>query len=333
MTSELPPAENMRAAARRFLEALQDAQRARAHHSFADDRRLQWTYVPTSRPGVRLADLGHDAAKAAHQLLATALSPHAFAQATSIMGLEEVLDRAEHGENRRHHGHYWTAVFGSPDDDAWSWRFEGHHVSVTATITGAEVSPTPLFLGAHPAAISYAGRAGVRPLCWEEDLARAVLEEMSPRQRRTAVVNDRPPSDIHTTTAAQPDHVEPTGVPRRDLGTSAARRLDRLVSLYLQRFNEDLVNEEAAALERAADQVHFAWEGAVQPGSGHYYRIQAPKLLVEYDNTQNGANHAHSVVRRPGDDFGAQLLAAHYTADHGFVSSVASEGASGQHGP
>ncbi|WP_461145053.1 DUF3500 domain-containing protein [Salinifilum aidingensis] len=325
MTSGCAAAEAMRAAMLNVLGALDDAQRARVRYSFADDRRLRWSYVPESRPGVRLADLGRDAAKAAHQLLATALSPRAFAQATTIMGLEEVLDRVEGGEHGRHRGHYWIAVFGSPDEDAWSWRFEGHHLSVTATVTGSEVSPTPLFLGAHPAAISYAERPGLRPLCWEEDLARAVLEELSPQHRRRAVVSDRPPNDIRTASAAQaPDHVDPLGVPRRDLGPSAAACLDQLLSLYLGRFNAGLVGDEAAALERAADDVHFAWEGPRQRGSGHYYRVQAPGLLVEYDNTQNEANHAHSVVRRPGDDFGAQLLGAHYATSHGFASSATS---------
>jgi hypothetical protein len=81
-----------------------------------------------------------------------------------------------------------------------------------------------------------------------------------------------------------------------------------VVAAYLDRLPADLAAAEAAALD--VRELHFAWEGPVTPGAGHYYRIQAPSLLVEYDNQANDANHAHTVLRRPGADFG-DVLAAH----------------------
>lgn len=302
----------MRGAALVLLEAMDEPHRARACHDFHDPSRVRWTYVPATRPGARLADIGHDAAKAAHRLLATALSPHAFAQATTIMGLEEVLDRAERGRIDRHRDHYWVVLYGSPAEHTWAWRFEGHHLSVTATITGEDVSPTPLFLGAHPAAVSYAGLPMVRPLTAEEELARGVLEALGPQHRGSAIVSERPPGDIHTADAAHPPgRVRPVGVARGELAPDAAACLDRLVRLYLDRLEPGLAESGTAALQDDPDQVRFAWEGSPARGEGHYYRVQAPRLLIEYDNTQDNANHAHSVLRRPGDDFGAQLLRVH----------------------
>jgi hypothetical protein len=64
------------------------------------------------------------------------------------------------------------------------------------------------------------------------------------------------------------------------------------------------------------DAIHFAWAGGLARGDAHYYRIQGPSFLVEYDNTQNDANHIHTVWRDFEGDFGADLLASHYDASH-----------------
>jgi hypothetical protein len=83
------------------------------------------------------------------------LSEHCFAQAMVIVGLEEALDLQERGALNRHSGGYFLTVFGDPvGDDAWSWRFESHHLSVTMTVLGDQVSPPPVFLGANPACVS-----------------------------------------------------------------------------------------------------------------------------------------------------------------------------------
>ncbi|HKT01911.1 MAG TPA: DUF3500 domain-containing protein, partial [Rugosimonospora sp.] len=106
--------------------------------------------------------------------------------------------------------------------------------------------------------------------------------------------------------------LEPLGVPGRALGPSARALLDRLVAVYLDRLNPELAEVEARRVDR--DGLHFAWAGPAEPGQGHYYRVQADDLLIEYDNTQNGANHAHTVLRRPGRDFGGDPLAEHLAA-------------------
>src|SRR5215469_5766063 len=303
----------MRAAATELLAELDDGQREFAALSFGDEASRRWLeYRPEPRPGACLALLTPAARKAAHRLLATGLSEHAFAQAMVIVALEEVLDRRERGRLGRHSGDYWVSVFGNPSaDEPWSWRFEGHHLSVTMTLSGDWVSPAPVFLGANPASVTYAGRPVSRPLAPEEDLARALLDALSPSGRAAAVVAAEAPYDIRSATSprARPS-LEPRGVPASELGPTARAALDQLVALYLDRLPAELAAEQSTLI--ADGDLHFAWEGPLTPGTRHYYRIQGDDLLIEYDSTTDDGNHAHTVLRRPGSDFGEDILAAHY---------------------
>jgi len=302
----------MREIASTLLTHLDDRQRAAACHAFSDDTMRRWIeYRPRPRPGVSLADLSGRARKSAHRLLATALSTHAYAQAMTTISLEEVLDRTEGWARGRHSEDYWAVVFGDPGrDDRWGWRFEGHHLSVTMTVDGDRVYPTPVFLGANPASVTYAGRPVVRPLALEEELARALLDALGPDGRSRAVTADRARADIASEQQGRVrGPVLPLGAAGHGLGPTARALLDRLVALYLDRLPAALAAQEAARVDR--DELHFAWEGPLHPGAGHYYRIQGPDLLIEYDNTQDDANHAHTVLRRPATDFGGDVLAAH----------------------
>jgi hypothetical protein len=306
----------MRAAATALLAALPGDLLDSGALPFGDDHARRWLeYRPRPRPGVSLADLAPDARKAAHRLLATGLSPHAYAQAMAIVALEEVLDRREGWRRGRHSEDFWVSVFGDPQaDDAWSWRFEGHHLSVTMTIVDGEVSPAPVFLGANPHRVDYAGRTVLRPLANEEDLARALLAELSPADRSAAIVADDAPDDIHSATRPSSAAIEPYGLAAGRLGPAARSLLDQLVMLYLDRLPEELARREADRV--AAGELHFAWEGPTATGRRHYYRIQGLDLLIEYDNTAEDGNHAHTVLRRPSGDFGADVLAAHRARAH-----------------
>ena len=307
----------MRAAAAALLAALPDATRAlvaRPHDEDTVRRRLE--YRPRPRPGACLADLDRTARKAAHRLLATGLSFPAYAQAMAIMALEEVLDRAEGWDRGRHSDDYWVVVFGDPHADApWTWRFEGHHLSVTMTVVGDEVSPTPVFLGANPMVVRHAGTTVLRPLAPEEDLARALLDAMGPAARAAAIVADTAPRDIRSSVLPRaPSSIEPVGVAAARLNPVARALLDQLVAGYLGRLPTTLATPQAARVDRAA--LHFAWEGPTRPGQRHYYRVQAPDLLIEYDNTTDDGSHAHTVLRRPWSDFGGDVLAEHHAQDH-----------------
>ncbi|MFJ6198966.1 DUF3500 domain-containing protein [Micromonospora sp. NPDC092111] len=306
----------MRTAAAALLAALDAPARTAAGHPFDDDGRRWLEYRPRPRPGVCLADLDRAGRKAAHRLLATALSPTAYAQAMAVVALEEVLDRAEGWRRGRHSGDYWVALYGDPThDDRWAWRIEGHHLSVSMTVVDDLVSPAPVFLGANPAAVRHAGRPVSRPLGVEEDLARELLAAIGPAGRAAAVVADEAPADIISATRPSVDApLTPLGVPRRRLGPTGRALLDQLVALYLDRLPAELAAREADRL--AGGDPHFAWAGPAHPGTRHYYRVQGDDLLIEYDNTTDDGNHAHTVLRRPASDFGADVLATHHADAH-----------------
>ena len=310
-------AGQMRSAATVLLKALTGRQRELAARPFADDAARRWLeYRPRPRPGASIADMNTDARKAAHRLLATGLSEHAYAQAMVIIALEEVLDRREGWQRGRHSNDYWVNVFGDPNGDGpWSWRFEGHHLSVTMTILGDEVSPAPVFLGANPACVTYGGQAVSRPLPLEEDLARELLTGLDPPQRSIAVVSDRAPADIRTATRPRAaERIEPLGIAASRLGPAPRAVLARIVAFYLDRLPAGLASREAARVARG--ELHFAWQGPTRPGARHYYRVQGDDLLIEYDNTTDDGNHQHTVLRRPRSDFGDDVLAAHLSQAH-----------------
>jgi hypothetical protein len=299
-------AADMRHAATALLAGTEGA---RAAAAFDDDAARRWIeYRPQPRPGLSIAELGISARKAAHRLLATALSPPAYAQAMTVLALEEILDRREGWARGRHSEDYRVIVFGAPGDDEWGWRFEGHHLSVSMTVAGDRVSPAPVFLGANPARVDSLGRTVLRPLAIEEDLGNELLRSMPAAARDRAVVADQAPYDIRSATRPVSSHLAPAGIARADLRPGERALLDQLVAVYLGRLPDEL----AAALDPAGGDVHFAWEGPPGPGTRHYYRIQADDLLIEFDNTTDDGNHAHSVLRRPRGDFGGDILAAHH---------------------
>ena len=307
----------MRSAAAVLLKTLEGEQHELAALPFADDAARRWLeYRPAPRPGACIALASVAARKAAHRLLSTALSDHAYAQAMVIIALEEVLDRAEQGQMNRHSGDYFVSVFGDPaGDDPWSWRFEGHHLSVTMTLVGDEISPAPVFFGANPARVSYAGQAVSRPLAPEEDLARALLSELDPAERAVAVVADQAPYDIRSRTSPRAEEsILPLGIAASRIGPTPRALLGQIVALYLDRLPAELAAREAARV--AAGDLHFAWQGPARPGTRHYYRVQGDDLLIEYDNTTEEGNHQHTVLRRPRSDFGEDVLATHLRRAH-----------------
>jgi hypothetical protein len=294
-----------------LLGLLTDAQRRSAVLPFDEDERRTWAYWPTARRGVALHQLGRDGSKAVSRLLATLLPLAAMARVTTIMGLDEVLDRLEgHRTDRRHRDDYWVTTFGTPGTAIWGVRFEGHHVSVHATVTEGVVTVAPLFLGANPAVVLDGGRTAVAPLQVEEELGFELLHALPTEQRSAAVVADEAPDDIRTRNDVAVDPaVLAGGVPLAALQGSAASAASALLQVHLDRLVAGARSVDPAG-------ARFAWAGADRPGIGHYYRIAGPSLLIELDNTQDGANHVHTVLRHPTADFGADLLAAHHRAAH-----------------
>jgi hypothetical protein len=318
-------AEEIAAAVRAWLRVLDDAQRADATFPFDSDERFVWAYTPGTREGLAIRDMRPDQRQAVTRILATSLSERTEGEVGTIMGLETVLGEVERaagrgGWQRRDPELYWFAVFGEPEDAAsWSWRVGGHHIAVHVTIAGGKViGSTPSFLGANPAIVPSGPRAGFRALAGEEALARELLDGLGPDERGTAIVSDRAPADILTGNAARTDGRDvPAGVRYGRLAAAGRSALERLVRHYVGRVRPEVADAEwARIVDAGLDDVSFAWAGAIEPGRGHYYAVHGPRFLIEYDNTQNGANHIHTVWRDLENDWGEDLLARHVAMEH-----------------
>ncbi|MCU1449411.1 MAG: hypothetical protein JWP02_1581 [Acidimicrobiales bacterium] len=310
----------LREAAVALRDALDDEQRARLILPFDDEQeRRNWAYWPAPRQGVPFSDMTSDQQQLAYAVVAAVVSVPAYAKVTTIIGLEEVLRELELGGRGRRRpdglprdpSKYYTTLFGDTGgDDPWGWRFEGHHVSLHVTVAAGELASTPLFLGANPAEVRHGDRIVLRPLAEEEDMARALLGALPSEQRRRALIDDRAPDDILTRNSPRVDvdlDLE-GGTPLSDLTGTAARIGDELVALHVDRVKVPVAIDTS--------DVHFAWAGSPERGRHHYYRLAGARFLVEYDNTQNDANHAHSVWRDPADDFGDDLLRRHLAEHH-----------------
>lgn len=307
----------MVAAASALLDALDGHGRSLALIPFDDPRRLQWTYLPGERFGLPLRDMDGDQRLLAHRLLRTALSLPALAQAATITAWETVLEAVERRDDgRRDPGRYHVTLFDPPSPSGrWGWRFEGHHLSVSVTLKGDRpVTATPLFLGANPARVGFEGGGTLRPLGVEEDLGRALLAGLDAERRGRAVVSAEAPGDILSRTRVTARRLPLEGVAAGELEGEPRQLLRRLVRLYVARLDPALGRLFAGVEDDP--ELRFAWAGAGEPGLPHYYRLFSERLLVEYDCTQDGANHVHTVVRDPRGDIGIDPLRAHLAVAH-----------------
>ena len=325
MTDTSAVADRISAAAGRWLDTLDEAQRRRARFGFDEPERFVWDYLPGARRGLPLGDMTAPQRVAAMELVAASLSERGATEVQAVIALEPILRDLERGTGkdltRRDPGRYGFAIFGEPSSVApWSWRVGGHHVAIQVAIGGGRViGSTPSFLGANPATVPNGPMAGHRTLDGEERLARTLLATLTPGQRRLAIVDPEAPDDILSGTGRRAELRDvPAGIPYEALDPGQRNALETLIRHYLGRCQPAVAEAEWSRIRDAGlEAVTFAWAGPGEPGEGHYYAIHGPRLLIEYDNTQNGANHIHSVWRDPTNDWGEDLLAAHFRAAHG----------------
>jgi hypothetical protein len=330
------------AAARELLSRLDDRQRGLVRFRFDPDReRRDWTFGPRAhQPGLTLHALTRGQRHAVLTLVSTALSRSGFGRAVTIIGLDDILYQSGDEPDIRDVGNYAFCLFGEPTDTgAWGWRFQGHHVSINATVVdGRTVSTTPMFLGSNPSRVHEAGYDLVRPLGDIEDLARALLVGLPTPLRERAVVSPTPPLELVTGQRASIsaargeldlDEIPGLPIPLSSEDTQTFMRLRYDPDTPIGLLSDDMDEEGRVALRRCLhahasigpvtfqpldswiDQAAFAWAGSLERDRPHYFRFQAPGVLIEYDNVQNGGRHVHLVHRRSHLDFGADVLSRH----------------------
>lgn len=307
----------MAASANAFIATLNADQRTKALFRFEDEQRKDFFFVPRSRFGVPLKDLDEKQRRLAMDFLRTGLGVAGYQKATTIISLEPVLFELE-GAKRIHPRDpelYYVSIFGTPSPKSpWGWRFEGHHLSVNVTVVGSElVASAPLFMGSNPAEVREGPRKGLRTLAGEEDEARALIQSLDEKQRSVAIYQEKAPADILTMNSRKVDPLKPEGLAAAALNPAQRKQLMKLIEVYLGRMPEEVAAARRAKLSGGGiEKITFAWAGGINRGDYHYYRVQGPTFLIEYDDTQNNANHIHSVWRDFNGDFGTDLIAEHY---------------------
>jgi hypothetical protein len=312
-----PPGETMVRAANDFLNSLGPEQRIKGAFEFENDLRFRWEFLPAAdvpRQGIAIEDLNENQRKLAHIFLQTGLSQKGYLKATMIFELENVLREIE-GPRRRNPERYYFSIFGKPSIRApWGWRVEGHHLSLNFTVvSGTMIASAPRFMGANPAEVRDGPHKGLRVLVSEEDLARELMNSMDEAQRREALFRLQAFRDIVTNKAPEVSPLPPVGIPASRLTQNQLALLTNLVTEYISAMPDGLAFARLTELRHAGiEQIRFGWAGNTDRGQPHYYRVQGPTFLIEYDNTQNNANHIHSVWRDFDGDFGRDLLREHY---------------------
>jgi hypothetical protein len=325
-------ATSMSTAAAAFVNSLSSQQRASATFAFDTDERTKWHFIPTEmfpRRGLTLNEMTDTQRKLAYELLKSGLSQRGYLTATQVIELETILRAIEDQRatptqgagNRlvRDPGRYFFSVFGTPSARGrWGWRVEGHHVSLHFTVVdGAVVASTPTFFGSNPAEVRTGPRAGLRVLGREEDAARALLLALDATRRATAMIAQAAPEDILTVNKSSVDPLAPRGLTSADMTAEQRKLLMALIDAYASLMAPELAEARLAAIRKSGiETVSFAWAGEAERGKKHYYRVQGPTFLIEYDNTQDDANHIHSVWRDFAGDFGRDVLREHLKAAH-----------------
>lgn len=291
--------------------------------SLDSDQRENWQYWPTVRVGLPLEDMTAKQRRLTHDLLRAALSSNGYLKAVHIMQLEQILDMLDEGGLPRSVDHYKLVFFGMPSmTDAWAWRFEGHHVSLNIAVSPDGVGVTPSFLGSNPAEVVSGPLAGFRVHGVAEDLARGLLSSLSPEHRAQAVLSDMAPGEIFTGNIRKEraqwdawiESLQPQGVAVGELNEVQQHWVRRILDEVVGNYRPEISQAYLDAIDVA--DLRFAWMGAAERRTPHYFRLQGPDFVFEYDNVQNNGNHVHSVWRSKSGDFGMGLLEEHYRTSH-----------------
>ena len=309
-------------AANQFLAALTPEQRQQATFAFDNAERLRWNFIPDEafpRNGLPIKAMTEPQRKLAHELMKTGLSDRGYLTYTQIMQLEDVLKVVEQPPRfARDKEAYRFSVFGTPaDKGAWGWRLEGHHISLHFTLANGIAVATPTFAGSNPAEVQEGPDKGKRVLAMLEDAGRALMTSLDASQRATATIDATAPNEIVTTNQLEISPLSPEGLRVASMNPAQRRAFDQVIAAYAGLMAPDVAADRLAKIKAAGiENAAFAWAGPVERGQKHYYRVQGPTFLIEFDNTQNNGNHVHAIWRDFKDDFGRDLLREHVRASH-----------------
>lgn len=332
---------NIVTTANEFLKSLTPEQLKTTQHSFDDTLRYKWTNLPVGlvpRTGIRYGDLSDKSRIAFQEMLTTYLTSQGYLKITGIMQLDDILnilfhDAAEKGEMPKDrvddllgkmkwaHDNYFISFWGTPSDsDYWGFSLGGHHLALNLTMHDKDFSFTPLFVGTDPAQPKTSKYAGWRVLSKEEDYGFALLNLLSEKQKEKAILKQDTPKDIITSPESSQRITSYYGIAAKEFNTDQLEVFKFLIQEYLHNFEHNVAHGLYDKIVKTGfDKIYFAWIGGKERHTPHYYIINGPDFLIEYDNVgfQNDGNHIHAILREKNNDFGVDILKEHYAkSDH-----------------
>lgn len=333
------PGSPVTESANRFLATLSADELTKTQYAFTDSLRYKWTNLPVGmvpRPGIAYGSLSDQSRMAFHRVLSAMLSSQGYLKTTSIMALDDILNtlyqQAFDGGKidqktltimqglKWAHGNYFISVWGKPQpNQPWGLNFGGHHMALSLTTDGQHVSMSPYFVGTDPSEVKSAKYAGLRVLSKEEDYGFMLVNMLTDKQKAVAMLKQDVPKDIITSPQSNQRITEYYGIAARQFTPDQKAMLTLLIQEYTHNFEHGKAHQLFDKITKSGlDKVYFAWVGSLENNKPHYYIINGPDFLIEYDNVgfQNDGNHIHAILREKGQDFGDDLLKQHYLKSH-----------------
>lgn len=305
---------------------------------FSDTNRLKWNNLPVglrARVGTSIGNMKEDQRRLVHRILSASFSSQGYLKSTSIMHLDELINRFYDSMYYRKElndetykfvrgllwspRNYYFAFFGVPGDGNWGYKLEGHHLSVNFTFVNNKISVTPFFIGTDPAEYLFNEYAGLRVLGEEEDLGLKLIQQLTPAQKKKAIKSEDAPGDIITSAESGKRLIENWGIPATELDKKQKALLEAIIREYV--FNleyEKATIEYDKILKAGIDHIYFGWIGGQEEKIAHYFVINGPTFLIEFDNNggpRKSANHIHTIWREKGNEYGEDLLKKHYLSE------------------
>lgn len=304
-----------------FISNLNSNQKSEALHEFNHTDRKIWHFIPKERTGLRWDALNPKQQNTFKAALKAFLSDHGLTKTFEIMQLEDlvrIMEGRPVGDTHRDPNKYFINFYGQPGDDQWSFRYEGHHVSLTFTgIKDKIVSGTPFFFGTNPAIAKSGPQKGLEVLKEEQHLARDLLHSFNQKQQAKAIILKKAPKELLTKAESIAPPLDHNGLSYGEMTSAQQQKFVELINIYMKRYSKELGNTLIKKWNQNNwSDYKFAWAGGINLGDPHYYRILGPELLLEYCNTQGGANHIHTSIRDYKNDYGEDAFRKHLKDHH-----------------
>ena len=304
------------AAARLFLDSLDDNQRQAATYRFSDNaQRSNWSNFPEGmvpRGGVKLGVLSELQRANLDKLLGELLSEYGVKHVTYQLAAEDLLVQEGLFATMKYGSEYFYAAFlGEPSPvEPWMFQFGGHHLAINATVFGPHVSFSPMLTGGQPLRLHLDGD-DIFIVERETAAAQALMDSLTDEQKGQAVRAERP-IDLVQGPGKYGAKPAPEGIKGSELSAMQRTLLLDVIEARLGIMNNDDHAEKMKTVVAEIEDAYFGWWGRQGVLGTAYFRVTSPSMVIEYavQNGEDTVDHAHSMYRELDNDYGAAWIGA-----------------------